>query len=221
MKYPHERRTQMKYPWIDEYLLGKRKVTKDLQADWNWVRYKIGGKMFAAICLNWDNKPYYITLKVDPDEGDFLKSQYPDIVAGYYMAKTHYISVKPDGEVPDDLLMDLLDKAYRLMLQTFSKKRQREILGLSACGTECESCSFLGSLCNGCNASSGKVFHAPKGKACPIYNCSVQKHKFANCAACENVPCAVWKATKDPSLSEQEFEESIQTRVKNLKGDCI
>ena len=41
----------MKYPWIDEYLLGKRKVTKDLQADWNWVRYKIGGKMFAAICL--------------------------------------------------------------------------------------------------------------------------------------------------------------------------
>lgn len=210
----------MKYPWIDEYLLGKRKVTKDLQADWNWVRYQIGGKMFATICLNWDNNPYYITLKVDPAEGDFLKSQYADIVAGYYMNKTHYISVKPDGEVPDELLMDLLDKAYKLMLQTFSKKQQREILGLSACGTECEACSFLGSLCSGCNESCGKVFHAPKGKACPIYSCAVQKHKFANCATCENLPCSIWKATKDPSLSEQAFEESIQTRVKNLKGDC-
>lgn len=209
----------MKYPWIDEYLLGKRKVTKDLQVDWNWVRYQIGGKMFAAICLDWDNNPYYITLKADPAEGDFLKSQYADIVAGYYMNKTHYISVKPNGEVPDELLMDLLDKAYKLMLQTFSKKQQREILGLSACGTECEACSFLGSLCSGCNASCGKVFHAPKGKSCPIYSCAVQKHKFANCATCENLPCSVWKATKDPSLSEQAFEESIQTRVKNLKGN--
>lgn len=27
----------MKYPWIDEYLLNKRSVTKDLQSDWNWI----------------------------------------------------------------------------------------------------------------------------------------------------------------------------------------
>ena len=38
----------MKYPWIDVYLLGKRGVTKDLQAEWNWIRYQIGGKMFSA-----------------------------------------------------------------------------------------------------------------------------------------------------------------------------
>ncbi len=208
----------MKYPWIDEYLLSKRKVTKDLQADWNWVRYKIGGKMFAAVCLDHEDKPYYITLKVDPAEGDFLKTQYPDIIAGYYMDKANYISVKPDGEVPDELLMDLLDKACSLMLKTFSKKKQREILGFSACGTECETCGCYGSLCNGCNVSSGKVFHAPAGKACPIYSCAVQKHKFASCASCDSVPCSVWRATKDPSLSEQAFEKNIQMRVKNLKG---
>ena len=42
----------MKYPWIDEYLMAKPGVTRDLQKDWNWIRYQIGGKMFAAICLN-------------------------------------------------------------------------------------------------------------------------------------------------------------------------
>ena len=42
----------MKYSWIDAYLLSKRGVTKDLQADWNWVRYRIGDKMFAAVCLD-------------------------------------------------------------------------------------------------------------------------------------------------------------------------
>ena len=32
--------------------LNKRSVTKDLQSDWNWIRYHIGGKMFAAVCLD-------------------------------------------------------------------------------------------------------------------------------------------------------------------------
>ena len=65
----------MKYEWIDEYLLKMPGVTKDLQKDWNWIRYQIGGKMFAAICLDDDDKPYYITLKLEPLEGDFWRNQ--------------------------------------------------------------------------------------------------------------------------------------------------
>lgn len=119
----------MKYGWIDEFLLQKKGVTKDLQADWNWIRYHIGGKMFAAVCLNEQNEPYYITLKLEPSEGDFLRSQYEDIIPGYYMNKMHWNSVKPDGQVPDELLKDMLDKSYQLVLGGFSKKKQQELLG--------------------------------------------------------------------------------------------
>ena len=118
----------MKYEWLDEYLIKKAGVTKDLQKDWNWMRYQIGGKMFAAVCMDGNNQPYYITLKLDPLEGDFLRKQYEDIIPGYYMNKTHWNSVKADGEVPDDLLKDLLDKAYQIVLGSLSKKKQREIL---------------------------------------------------------------------------------------------
>ena len=118
----------MKYEWLDAYLMKKTGVTRDLQKDWNWMRYQIGGKMFAAVCMNWDGRPYYITLKLEPLEGDFLRRQYEDIIPGYYMNKTHWNSVKADGNVPDDLLKDLLDKSYRLVLGSLSKKRQREIL---------------------------------------------------------------------------------------------
>ena len=103
----------MKYQWQDEYLLNKRGVTKDLQ------------------------KAYYINLKLEPAEGEFLRSQYEDIVPGYYSNKQHWNSVKPDGAVPDELLKDLLDKSYHLVLDSFPKKRRREILGLSCCGTDC------------------------------------------------------------------------------------
>lgn len=134
----------MRYEWIDEYLLSKAGVSKDLQADWNWIRYQIGGKMFAAVCLRENNEPYYITLKLEPAEGEFLRTQYEDIIPGYYMNKMHWNSVNPDGAVPDNLLKDLLDKSYQLVLGGFSKKKQQEILSstvgvdtLSCCGTEC------------------------------------------------------------------------------------
>ena len=119
----------MKYEWIDKYLLGKPGVTKDLQQEWNWIRYKIGEKMFAAICLDDSDKPYYITLKLEPLEGEFWRQQYEDIISGYYMHKTHWNSVKADGEVPDDILREMLDKSYELILGSFSKKKQKEITG--------------------------------------------------------------------------------------------
>lgn len=117
----------MQYNWIDEFLLRKAGVSKDLQAEWNWIRYKIEDKMFAAICL--DDNPHYITLKLEPAEGDFLRKQYEDIIPGYYMNKLHWNSVKATGNVPDELLKELLDKSYNLVLTGFSKKKQKEILG--------------------------------------------------------------------------------------------
>jgi predicted DNA-binding protein (MmcQ/YjbR family) len=207
----------MRYPWLDAYLLHKPSVTKDFQPVWRWIRYHIGGKMFAAICLDQSNQPYYINLKVDPVEGELLRSQYADIVPGYYSDHLNWISIKPDGEVPDDLLRHLSDNAYGLMLGSFSKKRQREILGLSCCGTDCTACPFHRKECDGCNASSGKAFHVPSGKACPIYVCAVRKHRYVSCADCQALPCAIWTAVRDPQLSQQAFEQSVQQRLQALR----
>ena len=118
----------MKYGWIDDFLLRKAGVTKDLQPEWNWIRYHIGGKMFAAICRDDDNIPVYITLKLEPLEGEFWRNQYEDIIPGYYMNKTHWNSVKAEGSVPDDVLKDLLDKACGTVLGSLSRKKQKEIL---------------------------------------------------------------------------------------------
>ena len=118
----------MKYPWIDESLLQKPGVTKDFKEEWGWIRYKIGDKLFAAVCLDPDGKPYYITLKLTPAEGDFFRQQYEDIIPGYYMNKTHWNSVRAEGNVPDEVLRELLEKAYQLVLGGFSRKKQQEIL---------------------------------------------------------------------------------------------
>ena len=77
----------MRYEWLDDFLMNKPGVTKDLQKDWNWIRYQIGGKMFPAICMGDDDKPHHITSKLDLLEGDFLRQQYEDIIPDYYMNK--------------------------------------------------------------------------------------------------------------------------------------
>ena len=206
----------VKYPWIDEYLLARRGVAKDLQADWNWIRYSIGGKMFAAVLLDDKDQPYYVNLKLEPMEGELMRRQYPDIIPGYYSNKQHWNSVKADGEIPDDVLKHWLDRSYELVLKGFPKRKQREILGLSVCGIDCSACPLHFNPCAGCNEACGKVFHA-NGKACPIYACCDSKHRFANCASCGLVPCETWLAVRDPSMTDEQFRKSIEDRVYALK----
>lgn len=117
----------MRYDWVNDYLLQKQGVTRDFKREWNWMRYQIGGKLFAAILLA-DGLPYYINLKLEPLEGEFYREQFSDVMPGYYSNKQHWNSIKPNGEVPDDLLREMLDKSYGLVLSGLPKKKQREIL---------------------------------------------------------------------------------------------
>lgn len=119
----------MKYPWLYEELSRKPGATRDFKEEWQWTRYQVGGKLFAAICKDGQGQDYLLTLKLDPAEGQFLREQYEDIIPGYYMNKEHWNSVRLDGEVPEDLVREMAEKSYRLVLGRLSKKKQKEILG--------------------------------------------------------------------------------------------
>ena len=123
-----EMRIIMKYEWIDDFLMAKKGVHQDFKEEWNWRRYMIADKMFVAICYDDNNKAELITLKLNPMEGEFLRSQFKDIIPGYYMNKTHWNSIKADGDISDDMLKDLMDKSYELVLGGLSRKKQKEIL---------------------------------------------------------------------------------------------
>lgn len=118
----------MRYEWLDAELLRKPGAVKDFKAEWQWVRYMVGGKMFAATLTDGEGCAV-VSLKLEPLEGEFLRGQYPDIAPGYYMNKQHWNSIRFDGEVPDDLLRELTEKSYQLVLKGLSKK-QREALDI-------------------------------------------------------------------------------------------
>ena len=117
----------MKYAWFEEYATSKKGAYKEYKTEWEVDRYMIRDKMFAM--HGGDNKrKEIITLKLDPMFGHFLREQYKgDIIPGYYMNKDHWNSVYVDGNVPDEVLRDMVDKSYDLILAGFSKKAQQEI----------------------------------------------------------------------------------------------
>ena len=118
-----------KYPWLDEYLLSKKGVEKDFKAEWGWDRFMIRGKMFTAFCYD-DTGIVYVTVKCEPDFNFMLRNTYDDIIPGYYMNKEHWNSIKVNGNVPDDVVKEMVDRGYNLILKAFSKKAQAEILGI-------------------------------------------------------------------------------------------
>lgn len=113
--------------WIYEALSAFPASVKDFKFEWNWHRWLIGGKMFAAICLSDSGEEIYLTLKLEPLEGDLLRQQYADIIPGYYMNKVHWNSVKLDGDVPADVIRHMMEESYRLVAKSLTKKARIEL----------------------------------------------------------------------------------------------
>ena len=120
----------MRYDWLDAELCGWPGVTKDFKAEWNWTRYMVGGKLFCAICHDDAGGDVYITVKLEPLRGEFLRGQFADVIPGYYMNKTHWNSVRTAGSLPEDILRGMLEESYRLVAAGLPK-RAREALGIA------------------------------------------------------------------------------------------
>jgi predicted DNA-binding protein (MmcQ/YjbR family) len=118
----------MKYKWAEDYLINKNGATRDYKDEWQWHRFQIMNKMFAAICIDNEGRNI-ITLKSEPSLGSSFRNQYSSIRPGYYMNKNHWISIDLDGDVPDEVLKLMIDQSYQLIFSSLRKNLQNKIIG--------------------------------------------------------------------------------------------
>lgn len=123
-----------RFAWVDEYCLNKTGCVSDFKVEWDVTRYMLAGKFFVII-MQTPKKESIITLKVEPNYGRLLRLNHKEVIPGYHMNKLHWNSIFLDSEFPDDLLEELIDESYTILLRSFSKKKQQEILdGSMVCG---------------------------------------------------------------------------------------
>lgn len=106
------------------YCLAKPGVTEHLPFDDRTLVFKVGGKMFALCDLEEFNS---VNLKCDPERAVELREQYDAVSPGYHMNKTHWNTVKVDGDVNGRMLQELIDHSYELIVSSLPK-REREKL---------------------------------------------------------------------------------------------
>lgn len=118
---------------LDRYLLSKPGAEHDYKIEWGWDRHMVRGKLFAAICKptgmkdeRYNDHPL-VNLKCDPRKAELLRAEFPDVLPGFYCDKKTWIAVLLDGALPDDLVRELCDDSYRLIVEKLPKYVQKEL----------------------------------------------------------------------------------------------
>jgi predicted DNA-binding protein (MmcQ/YjbR family) len=88
--------------------------------------FKVEGKMFALSAL--DRTPLEVSVKCEPELAVDLRNSYPAIRPGYHLNKRHWNTITLDGSLPDELVRDLVEDSYDLVVSALPK-RVREQLG--------------------------------------------------------------------------------------------
>ncbi|MDR1357310.1 MAG: MmcQ/YjbR family DNA-binding protein [Tannerellaceae bacterium] len=117
----------MNYDFIQAHCLSKKGAEEDYKKEWDAIRYSVRGKMFALVGNDGEGRPI-ISVKHTPEHGEDLRGTYDDIIPGYYLNKIHWSSMYMNGNVPGNVLKQMLDESYELVLRSLSKKVQNEIL---------------------------------------------------------------------------------------------
>lgn len=86
--------------------------------------FKVRGKMFALTSLESFEG---VNLKVDPEYGAELRERYEFIIPAYHMNKKHWITVQIRNGVPVQLLRQLIDQSYNLVVSGLSKSEKSSI----------------------------------------------------------------------------------------------
>ncbi len=106
------------------YCIHKKGVIEDFPFDEDTIVFKVMGKMFALADVDAFKS---VNLKSHPERSIELRERYSGISPGYHMNKVHWNTINMDGTVPDDLIIDLIDHSYNLVVDKLPKTVRNEL----------------------------------------------------------------------------------------------
>jgi len=106
------------------YCISLKGVTEDFPFDENTLVFKVMGKMF---CLTNLEGNLSVNLKNDPERNIELREEYSAIKPGYHMSKVHWNTIEIDGSIPDDVIKNLIDESYDLVVLKLKKEERQQL----------------------------------------------------------------------------------------------
>ncbi len=109
---------------LREYCLSLNGVSENFPFDETTLVFKVSDKMF---CLTDLEDEFAIALKNEPEKNIELREEFPAVKPAYHMNKEHWNSIKVDGSMSDDMIKNLIDESYDLVVMKLTRRQQQEL----------------------------------------------------------------------------------------------
>ena len=87
--------------------------------------FKVEGKMFALSRLG--ARPLSVSVKCEPLLAEQLRVAHPAVIPGYHLNKKHWNTVIVDGSLPEQMIRDMVEDSYDLVVSRLSGLRRRAL----------------------------------------------------------------------------------------------
>ena len=87
--------------------------------------FKVAGKIFALSRLL--EHPLRVSLKCDPALAEELRQAHACVIPGYHLNKRHWNTVMIDGSLPDEMIRNMVEDSYDLVVSKLPSVRRRAL----------------------------------------------------------------------------------------------
>ncbi|WP_299046847.1 MmcQ/YjbR family DNA-binding protein [uncultured Polaribacter sp.] len=114
---------------LRDFCMSKKGVTEHFPFDDVTLVFKVMHKMFALTSLGkWEKGEQSINLKCNPEKSEDLRDEHEGINPGFHMNKKHWNTVTLNtSDVSDDLVKELINHSYDLVVRGLTKKVKKEL----------------------------------------------------------------------------------------------
>src|SRR5579875_1577476 len=87
--------------------------------------FKVAGKMFGLSQLGADE--LRVSLKCEPALAEQLRQAHKGVIPGYHLNKRHWNTVIVDGSLPGQMVKDMIEDSYDLVVSALPESRRRAL----------------------------------------------------------------------------------------------
>jgi len=112
---------------LREECLKIKGAEENFQFDGDLMVFKVMSKVFAFVSLIPKDGDFFVTMKCNPERSADLREHYEGVTKGYYSGNTlKWNSVYLNRDVPDNLIIELIQHSVDEVISGLSKKMQKE-----------------------------------------------------------------------------------------------
>jgi predicted DNA-binding protein (MmcQ/YjbR family) len=87
--------------------------------------FKVAGKIFALSALG--GEQLRVSLKCEPELAEALRRAHAAVIPGYHLNKRHWNTVLLDGSLSEQMIKDMIEDSYDLIVSRLPAGRQRAL----------------------------------------------------------------------------------------------